>query len=94
VAIKLLEWFIKNTPKNMHVIELFKKPFELEGYCKDAGLRVMKMTGIRPLISSIDWKMIRTGIVSSKMKFTLTKSTLLSYMGVSIKDGAQWAPFH
>lgn len=85
VIIKLLEWFVKNTPKNMHVIRLFIKPRELSEYAQRAGLQVMSMVGIRPVFSSIDWKMVTTGIVSPQMEFKLTKGTLLSYMGVAQK---------
>lgn len=86
VVIKLLEWFIKNTPKNMHVLKLFIKPSELEDYCKEANLSFKSLTGIRPVFSSIDWKMVRSGIVSPDMRFTLTKNTLLSYMGMACKS--------
>ena len=89
VVIKFLEWFIKNTPKHMHVLRLFIKPEELRSYCKGADLEVLAMTGIRPVLSSIDWRMVRTGIVSEGMRFTLTKGTLLSYMGVAIKGRLQ-----
>lgn len=85
VVIKLLEWFIKNTPKNMHVIKLFIRPDELKEYCRRAEMIVTSMTGIRPVVKSIDWKMIKTGVVSRNLKFTLTKSTLLSYMGLARK---------
>lgn len=85
VVIKLLEWFIKNTPKNMHVINLFIKPEEVKKYCEKASMEVMAMVGVRPKFSTIDWKMIRTGVVSRKMEFTLTKGTLMSYLGVARK---------
>lgn len=85
MAIKLLEWFVKNTPKNMHVINLFIKPEEIRSYCKDVSMEVMGMVGVMPKISTIDWKMIRTGVVSRKMEFTLTKSTRVSYLGVARK---------
>ena len=85
VVIKFLEWFIKNTPKNMHLINLFITPNELRDYCHQSGLEVLSMVGIRPKISTITWKMMRTGIVSEKMAFTLTKNTTLSYMGVGRK---------
>lgn len=85
VVIKLLEWFVKNTPKNMHVINLFIKPSELTQYCEDVGMKVLSMTGIRPKFSTIDWEMVKTGVVSRNLEFTLTKSTLLSYMGVARK---------
>lgn len=85
VVIKFLEWFIKNTPKNMHVIKLFIKPKELQSYCEAAGMEVKKLVGLKPVLSTIDWNMIKTGVVSRNMEFTLTKGTLLSYMGVAQK---------
>lgn len=85
VVIKLLEWFVKNTPKNMHVINLFIKPKELENYCHSAGMQMLSMTGIRPVISSIGSKMFFTGVVSKQMRFTLTGSKMISYMGVAKK---------
>lgn len=85
VVIKLLEWFIKNTPKNMHVIKLFIKPRELQEYCRNAGMAVMNTIGIRPKISSIDWKMVKTGVVSKNMEFMLAKGTLISYLGMARK---------
>jgi len=85
VVIKLLEWFVKNTPKNMHVIRLFIKPSELETYCNNSQMKVLSMVGLRPKFSTIDWEMIKTGVISKDMEFTLTKGTLLSYMGVARK---------
>lgn len=85
VVIKLLEWFIKNTPKNMHVIKLFIKPKELEEYCRKAGMAVISQVGIKPKFTSIDWRMIKTGIVSRKMEFQLTRGTKISYLGLARK---------
>ena len=69
----------------MHVINLFIKPKELKQYCLNAGMEVDSLTGIRPVFSSIDWPMVRTGIVAKGMKFKLTKGTMLSYMGCARK---------
>lgn len=85
MIIKFVEWFIKNTPKNMHVINLFIKPRELKQYCEEAGMEMIALTGLRPVFSSIDFKMVKTGVVSPQMRFTLTKSLLLSYLGVAKK---------
>ncbi|MFP5385266.1 MAG: bifunctional 2-polyprenyl-6-hydroxyphenol methylase/3-demethylubiquinol 3-O-methyltransferase UbiG [Bacteriovoracia bacterium] len=85
IVIKLLEWFVKNTPKNMHVLNLFIKPRELSYFCESSGMKVLSCTGIRPVFTSIDWNMIKTGVVSKNMRFTLTKGLLLSYMGVARK---------
>lgn len=85
VVIKLLEWFVKNTPKNMHVINLFIKPDEIKTYCANAGMEVMGMVGLRPKLSTIDWNMVKTGVVSRNLEFTLTKKTRISYLGVAHK---------
>lgn len=81
MVIKLVEWLVKNTPKDMHVIDLFIKPKELRQYCEQANLEVIEMTGIRPVWSSIPLKNIWTGVVPESLRFQLTGSTLLSYMG-------------
>jgi 2-polyprenyl-6-hydroxyphenyl methylase / 3-demethylubiquinone-9 3-methyltransferase len=85
LVIKCVEWFVKNTPKNMHVIELFIKPADLKKYCREAGMKVEEMTGIRPVFSSIPLKSLFTGVVPPEMKFVLTKSLLISYMGYARK---------
>jgi 2-polyprenyl-6-hydroxyphenyl methylase/3-demethylubiquinone-9 3-methyltransferase len=85
-VIKCVEWLVKNTPKNMHVIELFIKPSELERFCEEAGMRTQEMTGIRPVFSSIPLKSLFTGVVPPEMRFQLTKSLLLSYMGHALKN--------
>lgn len=85
VIIKLVEWFIKNTPKNMHVIELFIKPDELRKYCRDANMEVIELIGLRPVLSTISWRMVFTGIVSEKMRFETTPNTWLSYLGMAVK---------
>lgn len=85
VIIKGVEWLVKNTPKNMHVIDLFIKPSEIKSYCENADLTIMEMTGIRPEISSIPLKSIFTGRVSPRFKFTFTENLLLSYMGAARK---------
>ncbi len=86
VIIKLVEWFVKNTPKNMHVIHLFITPAELKNYCRDAGLTPSKMIGIKPVFSSLTFKSLFTGIVPKGLRFELVPSLALSYMGVAVKN--------
>ncbi len=85
VIIKLVEWFIRNTPKNMHILSLFVKPKELTEYAAQANLEVKTMTGIKPVITSIPLKNIFSGIVPDGLRFEFTSSLLLSYMGLAIK---------
>jgi 2-polyprenyl-6-hydroxyphenyl methylase/3-demethylubiquinone-9 3-methyltransferase len=86
IIIKLVEWLVKNTPKDMHLLRLFIKPKELENFCKMAGLTVHSVTGLRPVISSLTLKSLFTGIVPKTMRFTTTSSLLLSYMGCARKN--------
>lgn len=85
LVIKCVEWLVKNTPKNMHVIDLFIKPSELEHFCRDAHMVPVELTGIRPVFSSIPLKALFTGVVPPEMRFQLTDSLLLSYMGYARK---------
>lgn len=81
-VIKGVEALVKNTPKNMHVIELFIKPEELKEYCRQVGIRTFEMVGMRPKFLSIPLKNYFSGIVPEKLEFKLTSSLALSYMGV------------
>lgn len=84
-VIKGVEWLVKNTPKHMHVIDLFIKPSELAGFCKESGMKVGEMTGIRPVFSSIPLKSLFSGVVPRSFRFELTKSLLMSYLGYARK---------
>jgi 2-polyprenyl-6-hydroxyphenyl methylase/3-demethylubiquinone-9 3-methyltransferase len=85
VIIKLVEWLVKNTPKHLHVIELFIKPKELALYCAQAGMDSKEMIGIKPVFSTVPLKNLFSGIVPESLKFEFTQSLLLSYMGYAIK---------
>lgn len=85
VIIKFVEWLVKNTPKNMHVIRLFITPKELTEYCHSSNLEVQELTGLRPIFSSIPLKNILTGVVPKSMRFKLTRSLQLSYIGAARK---------
>lgn len=89
VVIRLVELLVKNTPKNMHVLRLFIKPSELAGFCKIANLKVLEMSGIRPVFTSIPFKNIFSGVVPETLKFKLTGSLKLSYIGCAVKISDQ-----
>jgi len=86
IIIKFVEWFVKNTPKNMHVLNLFIKPQELKTYCKDSKIDFLEVVGIRPVWSSIPIKNFFTGIVPKTLRFKITNSLMLSYLGIARKD--------
>jgi 2-polyprenyl-6-hydroxyphenyl methylase/3-demethylubiquinone-9 3-methyltransferase len=82
IAIKGVEWFVKNTPKNMHVYDLFLKPSELMGLCTKQDLVVEVVRGVRPRVfSSAFLKMLLTGRVSDQFQFVFTSSQSIGYCG-------------
>ena len=85
LVIKLVEWLVRNTPPHMHILRLFIKPNEVRDYCGNAGLEVREMSGIRPVFSSLRWSSFFTGIVPLSLRFKLSTSLALSYIGFAIK---------
>ncbi len=81
VVIKGIEWFVKNTPANMHIKDLFIKPSECREMCRCAGMKVVSEIGLRPQINLAFFELIWTGIVPKNFSFSTTSSTLLSFMG-------------
>lgn len=86
VAIKGVEWFVKNTPKNLHVLRLFITPGEMAQYCRSAALRVQEVLGLKPEIKLKHVPSFLKGTVPKDFRFTLTKSLRISYLGYAIKD--------
>jgi 2-polyprenyl-6-hydroxyphenyl methylase/3-demethylubiquinone-9 3-methyltransferase len=89
VIIKLVEWLVKNTPKDMHVIHLFLKPEEVKKLCVKHGMRPGKFVGIRPSVSSIPFRSIFSGVVPESLRFKIVRSTKLSYLGSAVKNSTQ-----
>jgi 2-polyprenyl-6-hydroxyphenyl methylase / 3-demethylubiquinone-9 3-methyltransferase len=82
VIIKGVEWFVKNTPKHMHVLRLFIKPDELSRMCVASGLRFVELLGSEPVVFSwAFWRMLMTRVVPPDFRFRFSRSTLLAYTG-------------
>jgi 2-polyprenyl-6-hydroxyphenyl methylase/3-demethylubiquinone-9 3-methyltransferase len=82
VVIKGVEWFVKNTPRDMHVLRLFIRPDELRALCRDRRLDVTELRGSKPVIFAASfWRMLATGAVPRDFRFEFSKSTLLAYTG-------------
>ncbi|MDB5050323.1 MAG: 2-polyprenyl-3-methyl-5-hydroxy-6-metoxy,4-benzoquinol methylase [Fibrobacteres bacterium] len=85
IVIKGLEWFVRNTPKRMHVLPLFIKPREMSAYCARSGLQTAEMIGMRPRLGRPFWQMLATRRVPNDFKFTFTPSLNISYLGYAKK---------
>ncbi|MDG0815769.1 bifunctional 2-polyprenyl-6-hydroxyphenol methylase/3-demethylubiquinol 3-O-methyltransferase UbiG [Bdellovibrio svalbardensis] len=86
IAIKGMEWFVKSTPHDLHVISLFIKPKEIESYCQQAGMKVTGFIGIRPILNRAFFKLLYSGVVPENLVFRQTPMKLLSYCGQAIKE--------
>lgn len=88
IVIKGVEWFVKNTPKDLHVIELFRSPEEVAEMCRRARLEPITVRGSRPRFRWPLWRMLVTGKVGHDFSFTFTDSTKLGYTGYARKLAA------
>jgi 2-polyprenyl-6-hydroxyphenyl methylase / 3-demethylubiquinone-9 3-methyltransferase len=88
IVIKGVEWFVRNTPRDMHVLRLFIKPSELDALCRAHGLERIELHGSRPLFDRAMWRMLRTGVVPEDFGFTFTSSPRLGYSGIARKQRA------
>ncbi len=85
VVIKGVEWFVKNTPADMHVLRLFLKPEEVTAMCRLHRLHTVQLLGSRPKLGAPFLEMLRTGSVPKDFEFTFSPSTLLAYTGYARK---------
>jgi 2-polyprenyl-6-hydroxyphenyl methylase/3-demethylubiquinone-9 3-methyltransferase len=84
IVIKGVEWFVKNTPPDMHVLRLFVKPAELRAMCAERGLDVCELHGTAPAVfSRAFWAMLATGHVGPDFRFEFTRWPLLAYTGLA-----------
>ena len=86
VVIKGVEWFVKNTPKDLHIIEMFIKPKELLAMIKPLGFEVKSLRGLRPTLNGAFLKLLFTREVADNFKFQWTQSTMMSYTGWAQKN--------
>lgn len=86
VIIKLVEWLVPNTPKNLHVIDYFIKPQELKLWLRENQMEVKFIKGIKPVVcNQALWMSIFKRKVLPGIKFEWTKSLITSYAGFAQK---------
>lgn len=83
IVIKGVEWFVANTPEDLHVWRLFIRPRELTAMAAASGLEIVDLRGSRPKFGRAFWRMLRTGRVGDDFAFTFCRSTRLGYTGVA-----------
>ena len=89
IVIKGVEWFVKNTPRDLHVLDLFLAPEEVAAMCRSHGLAIAHLVGSRPRFGWPLWRMLVTGRVGDDFAFTFTPSTKLGYTGFARRVNAR-----
>lgn len=92
IVIKGVEWFVRNTPRNLHILRLFLKPEQVAGWCERHALGRPELSGMRPKLGLPFWRMLFTRRVSDDFAFEFTPSTRLAYLGVARKDANGLTP--
>ena len=85
IIIKLVEWLTPRAPKNLHVIDLFIKPSELEKHLNNCDMQVQQWHGVKPILNKSFLKSIFTRRVCEGFEFEFTPNLLLGYVGVAKK---------
>lgn len=85
VVIKGVEWFVKNTPQDLHVLRLFLKPEETVAMCRAHRLELRELHGSRPELGAPFFRMLATGVVGRDFRFVFTPSTRVAYTGIARK---------
>jgi 2-polyprenyl-6-hydroxyphenyl methylase / 3-demethylubiquinone-9 3-methyltransferase len=86
IVIKGVEWFIRNTPPNMHSLQYFIKPAELRSMCRRNGMKAILFRGLAPKVfRAAFWKTLATGIVDDRFAFDFTWHTRMGYLGVAVR---------
>ena len=86
VVIKGVEWFVKNTPKNMHIYDLFIDHKDIINWVSQENLSFKEVTGVRPHINKHFFSLLKNRVVPKEFSFTTTGSTLISYLGYAQKN--------
>jgi 2-polyprenyl-6-hydroxyphenyl methylase / 3-demethylubiquinone-9 3-methyltransferase len=85
IVIKFMEWFVPNTPKNLHVLHLFIKPRELVTMMDAYNLVNLKTMGISPRFNFQFIKSVLLRKVTDGFSFKIGGSSTLGYLGYSVK---------
>jgi hypothetical protein len=82
-----VEWFVKNTPTDLHRLRYFIKPAELRAMCQKKQLNIRSLQGLAlKLNQRAFWKMLVTGRVEDGFTFHFTRNTLTGYVGFAVKQ--------
>ncbi len=85
-ALKGIEWFVPNSPPNIHLYRLFIKPSEMSTYFQKSSLKLSQMCGLMPIMDKAFIKLLLSRQISHQFSFKMVPSLKCGYMGYAIKD--------
>jgi 2-polyprenyl-6-hydroxyphenyl methylase/3-demethylubiquinone-9 3-methyltransferase len=86
IAIKGVEWFVKNTPPRLHELSHFIKPAELRTMCEESGLQINELRGFVPRLNKAFWRLLVAGVVEDDFTFQFGRNPLTGYIGIAVKN--------
>jgi 2-polyprenyl-6-hydroxyphenyl methylase/3-demethylubiquinone-9 3-methyltransferase len=87
IVIKGVEWFVHNTPPEMHCLRYFIKPAELEKMCSENEIEIVQCRGMAPkILNPSFWKMLASGKIDEGFSFRFTRHRTLGYLGMAIRS--------
>lgn len=87
LAVKGIEWVVRNTPKHLHVYHLLLKPSEVAAFCRRERLDVKGFQGVAPVVwSKAFGELLFTGRVPPDFRFHFVKSLSVGYLGEATKQ--------
>jgi len=88
VVIKGISWFVRNARGDLHVLQRFVRPEELQRICLAHHLEPVVFRGSRPRFRWPLWRLLLTGKVGDDFKFTTMPSQKLGYTGIARRGDA------
>lgn len=86
LVIKGVEWFVKNTPKDIHVYRFFIKPKELTRELESLGMQIESLFGLVPDFKSKGFKdLLFKKTITQDFEFKFSKSLKTGYIGFARK---------
>jgi 2-polyprenyl-6-hydroxyphenyl methylase/3-demethylubiquinone-9 3-methyltransferase len=85
IAIKLVEWFVKNTPKHMHLWRMFITLKEMSQHLKAAGFENVELKGLSPNLGKLRLRDFLSGSVPVGFDFRLSNDKTVTYLGYARK---------
>lgn len=87
IAIKGLEWFVRNTPRDLHTFRCLIKPSEFRHMCDQSELCVKSLHGFVPnALKRAFWNLLLSGTIDDDFEFCFTKTTLIAYGGLAVRN--------